>query len=104
MAEDFVLSGLVVPGTYIRVRADALISAGGISSGNIGIVGTASKGVGVTHTLGDYESAKAALGEYDALSAGTLNLVRGLELLYQNGARTVYARALDPAGAPTTAN
>lgn len=104
MAEDFVLSGLVVPGTYIRVRADALISAGGISSGNIGIVGTASKGVGVTHTLGDYESAKAALGEYDALSAGTLNLVRGIELLYQNGARTVYARALDPAGAPTTAN
>ncbi|MEZ4868464.1 MAG: phage tail sheath C-terminal domain-containing protein [Caldilineaceae bacterium] len=99
MAEDFSLSELVIPGTYIRVRAEALISAGGISTGNIGIVGTASQGMGTTHVLSDYESAKAIFGNYDANSAGTLNLVRGLELAYQNGARTVFARALDAAGA-----
>lgn len=104
MSEDFVLSELVIPGTYVRVRAEALISVGGISSGNIGIVGTANKGTGVTHTLSDYESAKSALGEYDALTTGALNLMRGIELLYQNGARTVYARALDPTTTPTTAN
>ena len=92
MAEDFSLSELVIPGTYIRVRAEGLISAGGISSGNIAIVGTASKGLGVTHILSDYETAKAVYGTY---GAGELNLVRGLELLYQNGARTVYSRALD---------
>ncbi|MCE7983503.1 MAG: phage tail sheath protein [Caldilinea sp. CFX5] len=100
MAEDFVLSELVIPGTYVRVRAEALISAGGISSGNIGIVGTASQGDGATHVLSDFESAKAIFGNYDALSTGALNLTRGLELLYQNGARTVFARALLPAGNP----
>ena len=41
MAETFSLSELVIPGTAIRVRADGLIGAGAISSGNIGIVGTA---------------------------------------------------------------
>lgn len=100
MAEDFVLSELVIPGTYVRVRAEALISAGGISSGNIGIVGTASQGTGATHILSDFESAKALFGAYDAFSTGALNLTRGLELLYQNGARTVFARGLDPAGNP----
>lgn len=100
MAEDFVLSELVIPGTYVRVRAEALISAGGISSGNIGIVGTASQGTGATHLLSDFESAKAIFGAYDALSTGALNLTRGLELLYQNGARTVFARGLAPAGNP----
>jgi len=104
MAEEFVVSGLVIPGTYIRVRAEALISVGGISSGNIGIVGTASQGTGVTHTLSDYESAKSALGEYDALTTGAFNLMRSIELLYQNGARTVYARALNPSNTPTTAD
>jgi len=31
----------IVPGTYVRVLAEGLISVGGISAGNIGIVGTA---------------------------------------------------------------
>ena len=46
MAENFSLSELVIPGTYVRVRAEGLISVGGISTGNIGIVGTASEGLG----------------------------------------------------------
>lgn len=102
MAESFSLSELVIPGTYIRVRAEGLISVGGISTGNIGIVGTASEGIGTTQLLSDYDSAKATFGAYDAYSsgAGTLNLTRGLELLYQNGARSVFARALDPGDSP----
>lgn len=97
MAETFNLSELVIPGTYIRVRAEGLISVGGISTGNIGIVGTSSTGVGETFILSDYEGAKTVLGEY---GAGELNITRAIELLYQNGARIVFARALaaDAAG------
>ena len=103
MAEDFSLSELVIPGTYIRVRAEGLISAGGISSGNIGIVGTAPAPAsppdnrGATRILSDYETAKTVFGPYTA--ADNLNLVRALEILYQNGAGTVYAYGLDPAHA-----
>jgi phage tail sheath protein FI len=97
MAETFTLSELVIPGTYIRVRAEGLISVGGISTGNIGIVGTSGTGIGQTFILSDYEGTKAVLGEY---GAGEFNITRAVELLYQNGARTVLARALatDAAG------
>ncbi len=117
MAETFSLSELVIPGTYIGVRAEGLISVGGVSTGNIGIVGT---GVPIqqidesgnpilddegnpvlavpsgTVLLSDYETAKLTFGMYDAASngTGTANLTRGLEILFSNGARTVYARAL----------
>jgi hypothetical protein len=96
MAETFSLAEFVIPGTFIRVRAEGLISAGGISTGNIGIVGTASQGLDVTHNLSDYEAARAALGPYDAYTngAGTLNLTRALEVAFRNGARTVYARGV----------
>ena len=106
MPEDtLVLSELVIPGTYIRVQADALISVGGISVGNIGIVGTAELMPDAedqadfgTFLLSDYNGARALLGTYDpfAAGAGERNLVRSLELLFRNGARTVFARALDP--------
>lgn len=98
MAEEtFNLAELVIPGTYIRVRAEGLISVGGISTGNIGVVGTSGTGVGQTFILSDYEGTKAVLGEY---GAGVFNITRTIELLYQNGARTVFARALaaDAAG------
>ncbi len=109
MAETFSTSELVIPGTFIRVRAEGLISVGGISTGNIGIVGTAAPQDGVTdaftktHNLSDYESAKKIFAPYDAYSdgTGTLNLMRALEILFRNGARTVYARAL---GATENAN
>ena len=100
MAETFSTSELVIPGTFIRVRAEGLISVGGISTGNIGIVGTAAAQTGVTdafsktHNLSDYESAKKIFAPYDAYSSSTLNLMRALEILFRNGARTVYARAL----------
>ncbi len=101
MSEDFSIAELVIPGTYIRVRAEGLITAGGIPTGNIGVVGTATKDssiYGVTHNFSDYATAKETLGPYDAYAnkSGKLHLTRALELLFMNGARTVYARALDP--------
>jgi len=107
MAENFSVSELIVPGVFVRVRAEGLIRAGGISSGNIGIVGTASSlADGQTVILSDYDAARASFGEYDAYLTGesvtgTLNLVRSLQLIYQNGGRTVYARALAAAAART---
>lgn len=118
MAETFSLSELVIPGTYIDVRAEGLIGVGGLSTGNIGIVGTArnldENGdpvededgnpvdiTGKTFILSDYATAQETLGRYDAFSQKTLNLTRALELLYRNGARTVFARALDPDNAAT---
>ena len=110
MAEDFNASALVLPGTYIRVRAEGLISVGGISTGNIGIVGTAAESAdpdvnaarfGTTHILADYRDAINKLGRYDAFAegAGQHNLVRALEQLFANGARTIYARAVKPSEA-----
>lgn len=93
MAEDQ-FAEQIVPGTYIRVQAEGLISAGGISSGNIGIVGTASEGNDELHILSDYDGAKNVLGEYDAVSDATLNLMRSVEILFRNGARTIYAYSL----------
>jgi hypothetical protein len=84
----------IIPGTYIRVQAEGLISAGGISAGNIGIVGTAGSDTGKTHNLSDYDTARATFGAYDAYAGGNLNLTRGLEVLFRNGARTVYAHGL----------
>jgi hypothetical protein len=95
MAEN-AFSEQIIPGTYVRVLAEGLISVGGISAGNIGIVGTADIGLGVTHKLGDWEGAQNAVGAYDAYAdgAGALNLTRSLSLLFKNGARTIYAHAL----------
>ncbi len=92
MAEDQ-FGEQIIPGTYVRVQAEALISAGGISSGNIGIVGTATQGTGATEILSDYDTAKTTFGMYDAYSdgSGTANLTRGLEILFRTGARTIYA-------------
>lgn len=88
------ITEMIIPGTYIQVRADALIGVGGISSGNIGIVGTATTPSTSTVLLSDYEGAKAVFGPYDAFTAGTANLTRALEILFRNGARTVYARGV----------
>jgi hypothetical protein len=95
----------IVPGVYIRVLSEALIAPRGLSFGNVGIVGTAAAAagvadaVGVTHILGSMEDAGRYYAPADALSAGTLNLMRGLSLLFGNGARTVYAHGVAAASA-----
>lgn len=101
MAETFSTSELIVPGTYIRVLSEGLIGVGGIATGNIGVVGSVAANnpaVGSTVILSSYAEAQAQFGLYDALSVGKLNLTRGIEQLYLNGASTVYARGL-PLGA-----
>ena len=68
----------ILPGTYVRVLAEGLIGVGGISTGNIGIVGTAAAGVGTTDLFSGHAEVVPAVGDYDPLNggAGTLNLAR----------------------------
>ncbi len=94
MAEEFVSANLVLPGTYIRVRSEGLIGVGGISTGNIGVVGTASQGVGETHSLSSAAEAAEAFGASDAITSRTLNLTRIATELFKGGARTLYARGV----------
>lgn len=85
----------ILPGTYITVRDEGLITAGRVVSGNIGIVGTASKGpVNQVEILGSFSEAREIFGESDPWAGGTgdeLTLIRALEFIYNNGGRTVYA-------------
>jgi Phage tail sheath C-terminal domain/Phage tail sheath protein subtilisin-like domain len=93
MAEDFSLSELVIPGVFIRVRPDALIGVGGISTGNIGMVGFgADDQQGTTHSFSDYQSAQAIFGS--TFGHADASLAHALALLFQNGARQVYVRAV----------
>jgi hypothetical protein len=91
------IAEMVIPGTYIEVRSEGLIGVGGISTGNIGIVGTAAKGpVGAYRVLGNYADAVEVFGNYDTAVqplGGTtrLTLVRTIEQAFKGGASTVYA-------------
>ncbi len=86
---------MVLPGVYIEVRAEGLISPGRVTVGNIGMLGTASKGpVNEPVLLGSPTEARDTFGPYDAWRGGDqneLSLVRSLELAYENGASAVYA-------------
>lgn len=85
----------ILPGTYITVRDDALISAGQVVTGNIGVVGTAAKGtIDEVQILGSFSEARDAFGESDAWRGGNQNeltLLRALEQIFNNGGSTVYA-------------
>ena len=96
MAETFALDSLVVPGTYVQVRAEALIGGAAVSTGNIGVVGTAATVPTETELLSGYAEAVAAFGAYDAFAdgVGKHNLTRALEIAYRNGAGVVFAHAL----------
>lgn len=91
------MSEQIIPGTYIDVRAEGLISAGRIATGIVGVVGTASAGpVGVPVTLSGYASARDNFGAPDdfdspADGANPLSLTRTLQQLYANGASSVIA-------------
>lgn len=91
-----IITEMIVPGTYIEVRSEGLIGVGGIITGNIGIVGTASKGaLNTPITLSSYTEAVDEFGEYNAWqggNSGELTLVRALEQIYKNnGTATVIA-------------
>lgn len=102
MAE--VITETILPGTYIEVRAEGLLTIGAIPTGNVGIIGTAEMGSSRIENLSSYDEGRARFGEpgeWDpAAPDDNLTLVRALKLLFDNGASTVYAqRVFDPATA-----
>lgn len=89
------MAELILPGTFIEVRPEGLIVPTGFPVGNVGVVGTASKGkVGEAQTLGSYAEAQQRFGRYDPWIDGSsdeLTLVRALEQVFRFGATTVIA-------------
>jgi hypothetical protein len=92
---------MILPGTYIDVLSEGLIAPGQITVGNLGVVGTASKGtIGRPRLISSYNDALAIFGPYDSYMdpndptkrrGSALTLVRALELAFGSGATTVYA-------------
>ncbi len=65
------MAEIILPGTYITVRDEGLISAGAVVSGYIGIVGTAAKGpVNKVKILGSFSEAREMYGEPDPWKGG----------------------------------
>lgn len=97
------MANVILPGVYITVRDEGLIGVGGVSTGNIGIVGTALEGtVNKVQLLGSFTDAKATFGpkpdiDYTKSSPPPekVTLLKALELLFNNGASTVYAVRAD---------
>ncbi len=91
------MTEMVVPGTYITVRAEGLISAGRVATGIVGVVGTAANGpIGEPITLSGLTDARARFGLSDNFDrpedgANPLTLFRALEHVYANGAASVVA-------------
>ena len=89
------MAELVLPGVFVEVRAEGLMLPQGVTVGNLGVVGTASKGpIGQPVILGSYAEAKETFGDYDPWndeSGGKLTLVRALELAFRHGATTLIA-------------
>lgn len=88
---------MVIPGTYIEVRAEGLIAVGAIATGNVGIVGTAARGpVETVRAIGSLAEAVDLYGGPDPfgdprLTGAPLTLIRALEQVYAGGARNVFA-------------
>jgi hypothetical protein len=105
------IAEMILPGTYIEVRAEGLIGVGGIATGNVGVVGTANRGpLNTVVVLGSYGEALDIFGAYDrwpdakADQANALTLTRTLEQLFQGGASTVYAVRVANLGNTTMAS
>lgn len=97
----------ILPGTYIEVHPEGLLSIGNIATGNVGLVGTSERGGSRLERLSSAADATARFGEageWDPTAKdANLSLVRTAQLLFDNGATTVYAlRALDDAAKPAT--
>jgi len=85
---------MILPGTYIDVRAEGLIGVGGIATGNIGIVGTANRGpVNEVRILGSYTEALDTFGDADEwkTTGNPLSLTRSLAQVFKGGGSTIYA-------------
>lgn len=102
------MAEMILPGVYIEVRPEGLIVPGQISVGNLGVVGTASKGeVGRAILVSNYGDALQRFGPYDSFidpstnapRTNSLTLVRALEQAFAFGATTVFAVRVAAAGA-----
>lgn len=103
------ISEMILPGTYIEVRSEGLIGVGGISTGNIGVVGTANRGpLNEAVILGSYAEALEIFGAYDrfpgTLAAPAQTLTRTLEQVFKGGGSTVYAVRVANLAADTPMN
>lgn len=108
------MTAMILPGTYIEVRAEGLIAPGQVTVGNVGVVGTAAKGaVNEPTLLSNYNDAISLFGSYDSFMdpddptkrrTDSLTLVRALELVFANGASTVYAMRVANAAAAAGAS
>jgi hypothetical protein len=87
------MAEMIIPGTYIDVRAEGLISAGRIATGIVGVVGTAREGpVGKPIILSEFRDAHDQFGAPDDQKPPTqFTLMTAIDLLYRNGASTVVA-------------
>ena len=91
------MTEMIVPGTYIDVRTEGLISAGRVATGIVGVIGTAANGpIGEPVTLASFADARARFGlpdDFDRPEDGEnpLTLVRALEQIYNNSAASVVA-------------
>lgn len=88
---------MIIPGTYIDVRAEGLISAGRIATGVVGVIGTAAGGpILQPITLASFSHAREIFGLPDDAQrpedgVNPLTLVRALQFVYNNGASSVIA-------------
>jgi hypothetical protein len=111
------MSQMILPGVYITEHPEGLIAPGQITTGNIGVVGTAAKGAVLTPVLlGSFQDAVQEFYTYDPwlddsdqVNPNALTLVRALEQAFAFGATTVYAvrvsktdAQLQPAAAPSS--
>jgi hypothetical protein len=94
MAETIVET--ILPGVYIEVRAEGLLSVGAIATGNVGVLGTAAMGDTAFQNLSSFDDARVRFGDIESWDRsagdGNLTLARLLKMAFDNGARTVYAR------------
>lgn len=104
------MADIILPGTYINVKDEGLISAGAVAAGIIGVVGSIENTeknkdkmnkVKILGSLSEAEEAFGAKGTWatdpkdaaknKALIQKNLTLVRALEQIYRNGGKSVYA-------------
>jgi hypothetical protein len=90
-----VITETILPGTYITVNTEGLLTIGALATGNIGIIGTAERGTTDIQTLSSEEEARSRFGlpgVWDnSAPDDNLSLTRSVQLLFANGASTVYA-------------
>jgi hypothetical protein len=93
------MANMILPGVYITVRDEGLISVGGISVGTVGVVGTAAKGdTNKVHILSSLTEAEERFGSNS--TDADVTLLKALKLIFGNGASSVYAVRAEDETAP----